>query len=93
MNPLPLVDAAEAPVPPGPQRLVLRELDLQRELAELRLRLLGPRVGHKLGLPESAKVKARLSIYRSCRAAPHVVYGRRSLWWTPEHVCLFFPAS
>ncbi len=29
--PLPLVDAAEAPVPPGPERLVLRELDLQRE--------------------------------------------------------------
>ena len=26
-----------------------------------------------LGLCESAKVKARLSIYRSCRDAPHVV--------------------
>ena len=31
LNPLPLVDAAEAPVPPGPERLVLREFDLQRE--------------------------------------------------------------
>ena len=31
LNPLPLVDAAEAPVPPGPQRLVLRELHFQCE--------------------------------------------------------------
>ena len=44
MNPLPLVDAAEAPVPPRAQRLVLRELDLERQLAELCLALLGPRV-------------------------------------------------
>ena len=50
MNPLPLVDAAEAPVPPGAQRLVLRELDLERELAQLRLALLG----RKLAVQESA---------------------------------------
>ena len=37
LNPLPLVDAAESPVPPGTERLVLRELDLERQLAELRL--------------------------------------------------------
>ena len=43
-----------------------------------------------LGLCESAKVKARLSIYRSCRDVTHVVYGRRTLWWTPGPVCLFF---
>ena len=42
LNPLPLVNTSKPPVPPGPQRLVLRELDLERQLAELRLAL-GPR--------------------------------------------------
>ena len=34
------MNTPKPPVPPGAQRLVLRELDLQSELAELRLRLL-----------------------------------------------------
>ena len=31
LNPLPLVNTSKPPVPPGPERLVLRELDLERE--------------------------------------------------------------
>ena len=30
-----------------------------------------------------AGLKAKVKNYRSCRDAPHVVYGRRTLWWTP----------
>ena len=68
MNPLPLVDAAEAPVPPGPERLVLRELDLERQLAELRLALLGPRVGRDDRLlVKTPQIRAPIGLFRPAR--------------------------
>ena len=30
-----------------------------------------------------AGLKAKVKIYRSRRDASHMVYGRRTLWWTP----------
>ena len=61
MNPLPLVNPSKPPVPPGPQRLVLRELDLERQLAELRLALLGPRVPVRASVASRAPDPLRLT--------------------------------